>query len=461
MRSNRFTVLALLLVVVTLVTTACGGAAVPAAPAAETAASDAAAPADAGTFDWKRYSDTNLHVYVADTGQLEYITPKLAEFEELTGINVEIEGSDVTSYRQNLPVRLTAQADDFDVMATFPEVDGLQFASNGWYEPLSPYVNDPSKTNPDYNFEDFPPGVQNAMTINGELITVQWEAQTILMYYRKDLLEAAGLEVPNTFDEWTEAVAAIHDPENEMYGFALRGIPYQTTTPFSAFLHAYCGQWVTDGQASINTTEAMDAWMKYGELGSQYGPPGITGFDWPVPAQQFGQGKVFAFLDINLFVPDLQDPEKSRVVDNVGYALAPEGPCGRTPFIGGWGYSINPFSRNKDAAWYFIQWATSAEINLEMKVAGWPSPRASVWSDPTFTENDPTPEFTAVVLESLEIASARMNPPVAPGVQAREIAGIVGNKALEGVSRDELQAVADTQNAELQRLIDAMGQPAE
>jgi multiple sugar transport system substrate-binding protein len=455
MPRSRFVLTTLVLFLLTVMVAACGGAAV--APAPETPASAEATVSDE-TFDWKRYSGTNLQVYVADTGQLQYLTPHLDEFEELTGINVEIEGSDVTSYRQNLPVRLTAQSSDFDVMATFREVDGLQFAANGWYEPLDPYINNPSQTNPDYNFADFPEGVRNAMSVDGELVTVPWEAQTILVYYRKDLLEEAGLDVPTTFNEWTAAASAVHDPDNEIYGFALRGIPYQTTTPFSSFLHAYCGEWVTDGQAAINTPEAMDAWMKYGELGSQYGPPGITGFDWPVPAQQFGQGKVFAFLDINLFVPDLLDEEKSRVVDDVGFALVPEGPCGRTPFIGGWGYAINPFSENKGAAWYFIQWATSPEINLEMKLAGWPSPRASVWNDPTFTENDPTPEFTQVVLESLQIASARMNPPVAPGVEAREIAGIVGNKALEGVSREELQVVADEQNADLQRLIDAMAQ---
>lgn len=49
-----------------------------------------------------------------------------------------------------------------------------------------------------------------------------------------------------------------------------------------------------------------------------------------------------------------------------------------------------------------------------------------------------------------------MNPPVAPGVEAREIAGLVGNKSLEGVSRAEIEALATQQNAQLQGLIDAM-----
>lgn len=415
----------------------------------------AAAQSQSGDFNWKQFSGQSIKVYVADTGQLKYLKPKLQDFEDLTGIKVSIEAADVTSYRSNLPIRLTTRSSDFDVMATFPSVDGLQFSSNGWYEPLSKYINDPKLTNPNYDYQDFPSGAQKSMEVNGKTVTILWEMQTDLVYYRKDLLQKAGLSVPTTFQEWVDAARKIQDPGNGLYGLALRGIPYQTTTPYSAFLTGYCGNWLDkSGNADINSKSAMDAWMMYGEWG-KYGPPGITGFDWPVPAQQFEQGRVFAFLDINLFVPDMQDPQKSKVVGDVGYAPVPAGPCGRHPFIGGWGYGVNPFSRHKDAAWYFIQWATSKKIDLEMKLAGWPSPRASAWSSPEFKAQDPTPGFTQVVLKSLEIADADMNPPVAPGVQAREIAGTVGNKALEGVTRAELQKVADEQNKKLQQLIDS------
>jgi multiple sugar transport system substrate-binding protein len=410
-----------------------------------------------GEFDWKRFDGEKLRVYAADTGQLELLKSKLPEFEELTGIDVEIEGSDVTSYRQNLPVRLTARASDFDVMATFPGVDGLQFAANGWYEDLAPYLESTTLTNPDYEVDDFRPGVRDAMQVGDQTVAVLWEMQTDLVYYRKDLLKEAGLEVPTTFEEWEEAAAAVHDPENNIYGFALRGQPYQTTTPYSSFLYAHCGTWLEDGEVDINSPEAMEAWETYGRWGHQYGPPGITGFDWQVPAQQMAQGNIFAFLDINLFVKDLESTEKSTVAGKVGYAMVPEGECGRTPFVGGWGYALNPFSEKRDASWYFIQWATSPEINLEMKLTGWPSPRLSAWESEEFKQQDPTPEFTQVVLESIELGGATMNPPVAPGVEAREIAGVIGNKALEGVKGRELQDIADEQAAALQELVDAMG----
>ena len=367
-----------------------------------------------------------------------------------------METADVTSYRSNLPVQLTAQSSDFDVMATFPSVDGLQFSANNWYEPLDSYINDESLTSPEFDFADFPDGARQSMKVGSETVTILWEMQTDLMYYRKDLLEQAGLEVPTTFDGWLEAAKAVHNPP-EVYGVALRGNGYQITTPYSAFLEAYCGHWVVDGKAAINSPEAMSAWEMYGEW-AKLGPPGIVTFDWQVPAQQFAQGKVFVFLDINLFTQTLENPDELRVVGKVGYAPVPEGPCGRKPFTGGWGYAINPFSKNKDAAWYFIQWAANKELNKEMKMAGWPSPRASAWNDPAFQAQDPTPQFTEVVLQSLQIASADMNPPVAPGKEAREIAGVVGTAAMQGTRGDELKQIADKQNQELQKLLDAMGQ---
>jgi multiple sugar transport system substrate-binding protein len=461
-REQRILKIVGLLVVVAIVLAGCRAAPAPAtatptqAPTLEPTPVPAT-PTQAPAFNWKKHAGTSIKVFVADSGQVKFIKPKLADFEALTGITVEFESADATSYRKSLPVQLTAQSGDFDVAATFPEVDGLQFSANGWYEPLDEYINDPKLTNPNFDFGDFPEGTQRAMKVQGKTVTILWEVQTDLLYYRKDILQEHGLEVPKTFDDWLKVAEVVHKPTEEFYAVALRGAGYQMTTPFSAFLFAYCGQWVdANGKAAINSKEALDAFEMYGKLGGKFGPPGIVSFDWQVPMQQFIQGRVATFLDINVFVPTIEDKEKSRVAGKTGYALVPEGPCGRAPFVGGWGWTINPFSKKKEAAWYFIQWATSKELNLEMKLAGWPSPRASAWNSPEFKAKDPTPEFTKVVLESLSIAKAQMNPPVAPGVEAREIVGVVGNRALEGASREELQKLADEQNAKLQALIDKM-----
>jgi multiple sugar transport system substrate-binding protein len=408
-------------------------------------------------LDWKKFAGQSIRVFVPDVGQAKYVKPKVSEFEQLTGIKVTYETADVTSYRRMLPVQMTAQSSDYDVTASFNEVDGLQFSSNGWYEPMEKYIQDPNLTSPGWDFSDFPPGVQQAMKVGGKLVSINWEAQTDLLYYRKDLFEQKGLKAPQTFDEWASAAKALNNTSQNLYGVGLRGAGYQMTTPFSAFLYAYGGSWLgKNGKPAINSKEAVNALEMYGKLGHQYGPPGIVSFDWQVPAQQFAQGNVATFLDINLFVPTLESPEKSKVAGKVGFAMVPGGPAGRGPFLAGWAYSISPFSKHKEAAWYFIQWATSKDMNLAAKLDGWPSPRTSAWESPKFKETDKTPEFTQVVLRSYKEAVAQMNPPLSPGVQAREIVGVVGTLALQGGSREQLQKAADEANDKLQKLQDAM-----
>lgn len=416
-----------------------------------------AAAAQQAGFNWKTYSGRSLRVFVPDVGQAKYVKPKLAEFEQLTGIKVSYETSDVTSYRRMLPVQLTAQSSDYDVIASFNEVDGLQFSSNGWYEPLEKYIQNPSLTASDWDFADFSPGVQRSMKVGGKLVSINWEAQTDLVYYRKDLFAQKGLKAPDTFDDWVNAAKTLHNPNQNFYGVALRGNGYQMTTPFSAFLYASGGSWLgKNGKPAINSKEALNAFETYGKLGNQYGPPGIVSFDWQVPSQQFAQGNVATFLDINLFVPTLENPEKSKVAGKVGYAMVPRGSAGRAPFLAGWAYSLSPFSKQKEAGWYFIQWATNKDLNLAAKLDGWPSPRTSAWESAKFKEADKTPEFTQVVLRSYKEAVAQMNPPLSPGVQAREIVGVVGVLALQGGSRDALQKAADEANEKLQKLQDAM-----
>ena len=86
--------LALFLVLLTiLVTTACasGGTPVAQAPTQQKPVSGEPAATESGSvaaegFNWKRFDGTKIKVYVADTGQMAFVQPKLAEFTDLTGI---------------------------------------------------------------------------------------------------------------------------------------------------------------------------------------------------------------------------------------------------------------------------------------------------------------------------------------------------------------------------------------
>ncbi len=53
---------------------------------------------------------------------------------------------------------------------------------------------------------------------DGKLYGVPKATNTIALFYNKDLLDAAGVTPPQTWDELLEAARALNDPENNVYG---------------------------------------------------------------------------------------------------------------------------------------------------------------------------------------------------------------------------------------------------
>ena len=80
-----------------------------------------------------------------------------------------------------------------------------------------------------------------------------------------------------------------------------------------------------------------------------------------------------------------EKPEVSKVAGKLGYALTPPGPDGlRVEDLWFWSLGMNSHSYHKDAAWLFIQWATSRQVMLHSTTdfENWNPPRQSVWNDP-------------------------------------------------------------------------------
>ncbi len=75
------------------------------------------------------------------------------------------------------------------------------------------------------------------------------------LYYRCDLFEAAGVEVPTTQTEFVEAAAALTDPENETWGFDIRGGP-NGQDQWAAFLVAGGARFLDeDGNVAFDSPE--------------------------------------------------------------------------------------------------------------------------------------------------------------------------------------------------------------
>jgi multiple sugar transport system substrate-binding protein len=200
-----------------------------------------------------------------------------------------------------------------------------------------------------------------------------------VLYYRKDLLEAAGIAVPTTLDALKAAAEALTDKDNEMYGFVARGQRSPLVTQFSSFLYSSGGDWFdAERQATINTPEALAAIDLYGTLLREYGPPGVLNMSWPQAVAIFAQGNAALYTDASSIYANMLDPELSAVADKTGVAVFPAGPAGSIMYnVTSWGLSMYSGSQKKEAACEFIKWATSKEIVLKTQGEGAVPVRAS------------------------------------------------------------------------------------
>lgn len=390
-----------------------------------------------GEFDWRAQEGQTIELLMNQHPWQQAIQSRIGEFEELTGITVEVRALPEDQMRQRLQVEMSTQTDSIDVFMTGALAEGRLFESQGWYEDLNTYVNDDSMISPDYAPEDFTPDLIDEHTIDGNLIGLPIQIETAMLYYRTDMLADLGLEPPTTVEE-LENVARTVTEETDSFGFVGRGRGAAATSQFSPFLYAFGAEWNDEnGQAAFDTPEGIEAFEFYGNLVREYGPAGAANNSWEETMPIFQQGNAAMFVDASVFAPQILDPDQSTVTENVGFLPIPSGPGGDTQAFWGWALGMSPFSQAKEASWYFIQWATSPDVVKSIQETdGIAGGRTSVTEFPDFLPQEWVDAFT----ES-RANSRSQHPTIVPVPEARDILGNAIVTAIEG--GDVQAAVAD------------------
>ncbi|MDD9270646.1 ABC transporter substrate-binding protein [Paenibacillus sp. GCM10023248] len=402
----------------------------------------------AATANAKPYAGKTISLVTANHPWAEAIKPLLPDFEKETGIKVNVESFFEDQLTQKLTVQFTSGSATPDVFMYRPLQEGKLFYKNGWVQPLDDYAQKAK----DYDFNDFSKSAIGSTTVDSKLAGIPIITEQEILYYRKDLLQKAGIAVPKTLDELNAAVKKLHDPKNEMYGFVARGQRSPLVTQVSSYLYSEGADFTTGDKASINTPEAIKAFTTYGTLLKDYAPPGVLNMSWPQAFGIFAQGKVAFLTDANSLYQNATDPAKSKVADQVGFALFPGGKAGSKPYsITSWGLAMNAKSGNKDATWAFIQWATSKDVVLKTQQKGNPGARASVWDKPEGTTGFPA-ELVPIIKESAKTGVDHDRPTVISVGEARDAVGEIVQKVMSGETN--IQPVADKANQALQTIMD-------
>ena len=293
---------------------------------------------------------------------------KLAgDFEEATGIkaNIDVIGQEV--FENRITLSFTGGSGDIDVVHT-PVIQVQRWVAADWLKPITAEVDAMAVKS------DIMAGPLDAYVINGEQWAVPYMAATGLMTYRKDILEEAGVEVPETWEDMLSVAAKIHTDETA--AIAMRAVPGQGFNMFifPMVMRAYGGKFFEDYTAgnltpAINSPETLEALNVYMKLLNEYGPQGAGNFNFAEVNAAAQNGQITFALEGTGVVAQIVDPEKSKFADKTGIALPPGGPAGRSPAIAVHGLGIPASAKNPDLSAKFIEWAVSTETMTKIALS--------------------------------------------------------------------------------------------
>ncbi|MDL2398771.1 ABC transporter substrate-binding protein [Rhizobium mayense] len=379
------------------------------------------------SVDWKRFAGTTLEVNLIKSPRSETILKNLSEFEALTGIKVNAEATPEQQQRQKTTIELSSGKPSFDVVHLSYHVQKRQFEKGGWLADISGFLKDPSLTDPSLTESDFAEaGLAFAKDSNGVLRSLPFSVDYWIIYWNKTLFEKKGLSYPTNFDEMAQAAEALTDPSTNTYGFVARGLKNANTPVWTTLMLGYSMTPLgPDGKLRTTSDEAVAAAKLYQRLMTKSAPPGVSGFNWAEAQSAFLQGKIGMWLDGVGFAPPIENPEKSRVVGQIGYGIMPKGPKAQAAATTGDGIGVVAASKNKEAAYLFCQWVISHDMGARLLQAGAGVPfRQSVLEDQKVRQGVTMPSaWLDAVVGSGKVSQLAL-PVIIPVTEFRDIYGV-------------------------------------
>jgi sorbitol/mannitol transport system substrate-binding protein len=314
--------------------------------------------------------------------------------------------------RERVTTDIATQGGQYDVM-TIGNYEVPIWAAQGWLTPLGDLPED-------YDAEDILPAIRGGLTFDGTLYAVPFYGESAMTMYRTDLLEAAGMEMPEspTWEFIGEAARAMTDRDAEISGICLRGKAGwgENMAFITALANSFGARWFDENwRPQLDTAEWKNALQFYVDLMTDAGPQGASSNGFNENLTLFQQGKCGMWMDATVAAQFVTGPD-STVADQVGLALFPDtGNGNHGNWLWSWNLAIPASSKNADAAKTFVAWATSKEYAaLVAEQDGWanapPGTRTSLYENPDYQA---AASFAGPTLAAMDAADIT-NPSVQP-----------------------------------------------
>ena len=353
----------------------------------------------------------SLTIATVNNGDMIRMQGLSSEFTEATGIELEWVILEENILRQRVTQDIATSGGQFDIM-TIGMYEAPIWAERGWLVSLDGLPEE-------YDVDDILPAMRAGLSFEDSLYAAPFYGESSMVMYRTDLMEAAGLEMPEepTWDDIAEAAAAMHG--DGVNGICMRGRAGwgENMAFITTVANSFGARWFDeDWNAQLDSPEWLEAVTFYNDLIQNYGPPGAANNGFNENLTLFQQGRCGMWLDATVAASFVTNPDDSVVADSVGFALAPnkDGMDKRANWLWAWALAIPAGTQQEEAAMEFINWATSKEyLELVAEREGWanvpPGSRTSLYENPEYAEVP----FADMTLRSIEAADPN-NPTVDP-----------------------------------------------
>jgi sorbitol/mannitol transport system substrate-binding protein len=355
------------------------------------------------------------------TSQMIPLTQSVFE-KQNPGITVKFATYTEGDLRAAIEKDVSTHSNAFNVVMIGPYEAPL-FAKNGWLDDLSKqYIAKDAS----YDASDLLTPVAKSLSYNGDLYAVPFYGESSMLYYRKDLLKAAGITMPAhpTWQQVAADAAKLNQP-GKTAGICLRGLAGwgDNMASLDTVVNTFGGEWFDKNwQAQLTSPAFEKAVNFYVNLVRQDGEPGASNDSFNQLLTQYGQGKCAMWYDSTVAATSIATTYP-QVFGNTGYAFAPVDTTRSSGWLWSWSLGIPQGVNNQSAAWKFVSWATSKQYDtLVAQKYGWsavpPGSRTSLYANPDYQKA--ASAFANITLQSINSTNPdhpTLNPVPYVGVQ--------------------------------------------
>jgi len=297
----------------------------------------------------------------------------------LPGVDVNAQLMPFEKMGELVTIAMSSKASTFDIVYVI-DSSVASYSRNGWLRPLDDLW---AKYKNEFNLGDLSEAAMKMCTYNGRIYALPGTVNVMMLYYRKDLLDAAGKPLPKTVAEYQALAKSLNSPARAGSISCLK--PTDAALNEAHWYMNTIGQgwfdsnWkpVFNNEAGVRAIEAL----KESTLTAQRGFVTAANDECTIALQQDAAAMGMQWATR---ARSVDDPKQSRAAGKFEWAPMPQG---RARVLTD-GYAISAFSKQDPDKLFRIIATATREANMREAAGMLVPPRKALLNDPDLRANN-------------------------------------------------------------------------